>query len=89
MDYYLPPLSFSALHIFDCFLSKHIEKEGISSYFRFMGVCFLTGCTLKMETGTLGLNKELISFSEAYSKGEANFGFREKKGPLRVKFEVG
>lgn len=42
-----------------------------------------------MESGTLGLNKELISFSEAYSKGKAKFGFKEKKGPLRVKFEVG
>lgn len=42
-----------------------------------------------METGSLGLNKELISCSEAYSKGKANFGFKEKKGLLRVKFEVG
>lgn len=47
------------------------------------------GGILKMETGTLGLNEELISCSEAYSKGKAHFGFREKKGPLRVDCEVG
>lgn len=39
VDYYLPQISFPALHIFDCFLSKQIVMDGISSYFGFMGVC--------------------------------------------------